>query len=94
MIRYNDKDLGVLGIDDVKFPEQKGRYLSLDLSITEVCGLAIENAKRYQSIRDDKGYWNQVEAYIQKHSDAKFSHGICQDCMQLYYADYIPKKKE
>jgi hypothetical protein len=95
-----------------------------------VCGLAIENARRYQAIkdtenqlrkekeklekalsevktlsglipicshckkiRDDKGYWNQVEAYIQQHSDAKFSHGICKECMQKHYAEYIDTDK-
>ncbi len=38
-----------------------------------------------KKIRDDKGYWNQVEVYIQKHSDASFSHGICPDCMEALY---------
>ena len=32
-------------------------------------------------IRDDKGYWNQLEAYISSHSDAEFTHGICPDCL-------------
>ncbi|MCK5836510.1 MAG: hypothetical protein KAH09_04535 [Desulfobacula sp.] len=40
-----------------------------------------------KKIRDDNGYWNQIEAYIQKHSDAEFSHGICQDCIKKYYPD-------
>ncbi len=31
-------------------------------------------------IRDDRGYWNQVEAYISEHSDAIFTHGICPEC--------------
>jgi PAS domain S-box-containing protein len=38
-----------------------------------------------KKIRDDKGYWNQVEGYIQKHSEATFSHGMCPDCMKKYY---------
>ena len=33
-------------------------------------------------IRDDKGYWSQVEAYIQSHSDASFTHGICPECLE------------
>jgi DNA-binding response OmpR family regulator len=33
-----------------------------------------------KKIRDDEGYWNQLEAYISKHTDAVFSHGICPDC--------------
>ena len=38
-----------------------------------------------KKIRDDKGYWNQMEGYIQQHSDAQFSHGICPDCAKKMY---------
>ncbi|SMC78149.1 Response regulator receiver domain-containing protein [Desulfocicer vacuolatum DSM 3385] len=41
-----------------------------------------------KKIRDDKGYWNQIEAYIHNHSDAEFSHGICPECAQKYYPDF------
>ena len=40
-----------------------------------------------KKIRDDKGYWNQIEIYIEKHSDAQFSHGICQECQDKLYGD-------
>lgn len=33
-----------------------------------------------KKIRDDQGYWNQIEAYIQSHSKAEFTHGMCPDC--------------
>ena len=33
-----------------------------------------------KKIRDDKGYWNQLEAYLNEHTDAEFTHGICPDC--------------
>ena len=36
-------------------------------------------------IRDDKGYWHQVEAYIQQHSSAVFTHGLCPQCAQKIY---------
>jgi PAS domain S-box-containing protein len=38
-------------------------------------------------IRDDQGYWQQVEVYIQNHSDVKFSHGICPDCTKILYPE-------
>ncbi len=41
-----------------------------------------------KSIRDDKGYWSRIEAYIQKHSEAQFSHGICPECAKKYYPDF------
>lgn len=40
-----------------------------------------------KKIRDDKGYWNQLESYIHSHTDAEFSHGICPDCMKKLYPD-------
>ncbi|MCG8376062.1 MAG: hypothetical protein MI702_06235 [Chlorobiales bacterium] len=40
-----------------------------------------------KKIRDDKGYWNQIESYIKKHSEAEFSHGICQECAKRFYPD-------
>jgi len=36
-------------------------------------------------IRNDKGFWEQIESYISNHSEAKFSHGICQECAQKLY---------
>lgn len=45
-----------------------------------------------KKIRDDKGYWNQIESYIHEHSDATFSHGICPDCTEKLYPGYYPKK--
>lgn len=45
-------------------------------------------------IRDDQGYWNQIESYIRNHTDADFSHGICPDCAKkLYPQFYDPKNK-
>ncbi len=38
-----------------------------------------------KKIRDDKGYWNQIESYIKTHSDAEFSHGICPECASKLY---------
>jgi len=40
-----------------------------------------------KKIRDDQGYWNQIESYIADHSEAEFSHGICPECMKTYYPD-------
>ncbi len=53
------------------------RYLS---GLLPICA-------RCKKIRDDKGYWHQVEMYIQERSDAKFSHSICPDCARKLYPD-------
>ena len=40
-----------------------------------------------KKIRDDNGYWNQLESYINQHSEAEFSHSICPDCAKHLYSD-------
>jgi AmiR/NasT family two-component response regulator len=41
-----------------------------------------------KKIRDDQGYWHQVEVYIRDHSEVEFSHGICPDCAQKLYPEF------
>ena len=38
-----------------------------------------------KKIRDDNGYWSQIEAYITNHSDVDFSHDICPNCAEILY---------
>lgn len=40
-----------------------------------------------KSIRDDQGYWHSIEEYIDSHSDALLSHGICDGCVEKLYGD-------
>lgn len=44
-----------------------------------------------KKIRDDKGFWNRVESYIEDRSDAQFSHSICPECCDIYYPMYTKK---
>ncbi len=41
-----------------------------------------------KKIRDDAGYWQQVEDYVHAHSEARFSHGVCPECMKELYPDF------
>jgi hypothetical protein len=41
-----------------------------------------------KKVRDDKGYWNSIDSYIAKHSEATPSHSICPDCAKKHYPDY------
>jgi DNA-binding NtrC family response regulator len=47
-----------------------------------------------KKIRDDNGYWNKLEKYLQEHSDATLSHGLCPDCMKNLYPEYNNKKMD
>lgn len=44
-----------------------------------------------KKIRDDSGYWKQIESYVHEHSEAEFSHGICPECAVKLYPDYYKK---
>lgn len=71
--------------------EQKNENLILELqdSLTNVKQLSgmLPICASCKKIRDDKGYWNQIEHYIDARSEAQFSHGICPDCAKKLYPD-------
>lgn len=46
-----------------------------------------------KKIRDDAGYWRQVEIYVSEHTGATFTHGICPDCMAKLYPEYATHRE-
>lgn len=75
--KQHEKELHQL-ITRLKQSLAKVRQLSGLLPICASC----------KKIRDDKGYWNQIEEYIRHHSEAEFSHGICPECSRKLYPQY------
>jgi hypothetical protein len=47
-----------------------------------------------KKIRNDSGYWEQIEAYLHEHAEVEFSHGICPDCARKLYPDYFKEIKK
>jgi nitrogen fixation/metabolism regulation signal transduction histidine kinase len=47
-----------------------------------------------KKIRDEKAYWNSLEAYFKRHLDIDFTHGICPDCLKRLYPDLAVKLKD
>lgn len=41
-----------------------------------------------KKIRDDRGYWEQIDVYLKEHADAEFSHGLCPECFRRHYPDF------
>ena len=46
-----------------------------------------------KKIRNDQGYWQHVETYLQAHTEADFSHGICPECAEEHYPEYFPRRE-
>jgi hypothetical protein len=67
----------------------KQRTAELEKSLAEVKQLngLLPICSFCKKIRDDEGYWNQIEDYIKAHSDVAFSHSICQECAKKHYPD-------
>lgn len=46
-----------------------------------------------KKVKDDKGYWKQIEEYLREYADAEFTHGFCPDCLKSLYPDFWEKIK-
>ena len=57
------------------------RILSLQTEVKQLAGL-LPICSHCKKVRDDQNYWQQVESYIAKRTDAKFTHSYCPDCMK------------
>jgi len=47
-----------------------------------------------KKIRDDQGYWQQIETYMRDHTDAEFSHSICPDCAKKLYPNLVRRRSK
>lgn len=88
-------------IEERKTTEMEKERLIAELksTLSEVKTLQglIPICARCKKIRDDQGFWENMESYIEKNTDALFSHGICLDCSEELYSDqdwYIKSKKK
>jgi DNA-binding response OmpR family regulator len=71
--------------------ERKNAELQTALDKIKILQGIIPICANCKKIRDDKGFWNQVETYISEHSGAEFSHSICPDCKKELYP-YLSKE--
>ncbi len=70
------------------------RHLVLEIEAKEIAQNELEKIKEIipicascKSIRDDEGFWMEVETYIHQNSDVRFSHGICPGCAEKLYPE-------
>ena len=70
--------------------ERHKLVLNLQQALNEVRTLRgfLPICSNCKKIRNDKGYWQAVEVYVQEHSDAQFSHGICPECLKKLYPEF------
>ena len=81
--------------ETVPLPEWTSWKIGLDLTELEsmrdqvkVLQGLIPICAHCKKIRNDQGFWTQLESYLAAHSEADFTHGICPDCMAQYFSEY------
>jgi hypothetical protein len=74
--------------------EEKCRRLQQALDEVRTLRGILPICAKCKNIRDDKGYWSQIESYIRDHSEAEFSHGICPACAKKLYPEFYKEKIE
>jgi PAS domain S-box-containing protein len=69
--------------------ERESLVIDLEVAMSKIKTLSglIPICAHCKKIRDDKGYWNIIESYIETHSNAEFSHGMCPECADQLYGD-------
>ncbi|MBN1398020.1 MAG: hypothetical protein JXA06_08325 [Bacteroidetes bacterium] len=101
---YGTAFLGLIGIGYALYRLRVLQLIKREKELQERIQEAMANVKTLsgllpicancKKIRNDKGYWDQIEGYIQKHSDAQFTHGICPECAEKLYSDVLSKDAE
>lgn len=84
----------ILGITRKKIEQQRDMiHRERDKAIREVRILRgfLPICSSCKKIRDDRGYWTQIEGYIKEHSEAEFTHSICPECAEKLYPDFYKK---
>lgn len=83
---------GVIILGGVKNGNKRIKYLSDYISEIQTLREFIPICSSCKNIRDDKGYWNKVEAYMTKHAGVTFTHSICPDCAKKLYPELSKDK--
>jgi two-component system NtrC family sensor kinase len=84
------KKLTILNEEHAKLIQELQKALENVKTLTGLLPMCA-NCKK---IRDDGGYWQAVEGYIMEHTEAKFSHGVCPECMEILYPEYMAKLRK
>nr|WP_320194008.1 PAS domain-containing protein [uncultured Desulfobacter sp.] len=106
-VKFDQNEIPLSGIGIVQDITERKRIEAEREKLIIELKEAIENIKTLsglipicascKKIRDDQGYWNVLESYIQKHSEVSFSHSMCPECSDKFYGDqdwYIKRKKK
>ncbi len=89
-----EKEAEIYRLKNTELTEINNQLRDAIADVTKLQGM-LPICASCKKIRDDEGYWQQIESYISDHTTATFSHGICPECLiKLYGEDYSSKKSE
>jgi len=94
MIRKRARELQIKVEERTRDLETANKELQVALDNVKTLSGLVPICASCKKIRDDKGYWHQVEEYIHAHSNAQFSHGLCPVCFKKMYPEFEEMKKK
>lgn len=76
--------------------EREGLVSELQKALAEVKTLSglLPICAHCKKVRDDKGYWNQIEIYVRERSNANFTHSVCPECAKLHYPEFYKEERQ
>ncbi len=83
-----EKEKEIYRLRNIELAEANEELKHALAEVTHLSGL-LPICASCKKIRDDQGYWKQIESYVSEHSEAQFSHGLCPECMMMLYPDLI-----
>lgn len=87
-------ELAAIALANSRYLDQlKEKTMSLESALSEIKTLRsiLPMCSKCRKVRDDKGVWSRLEAYVSEHTDTRFSHGLCPDCLRELYPEDADK---
>lgn len=72
--------------------EKANKELHKSIEMIKMLSGLVPICSHCKKIRNDKGYWQQVEVYLKEHSKMEFTHGLCPDCEKMHYSKFFQEK--
>jgi hypothetical protein len=91
IILFQQKSAKELNLKNTELKKANDDLLDAIENIKTLKGL-LPICAHCKKVRDDSGYWEQIETYVRNHSEADFTHGICPDCIKKHFPKFAEKK--
>lgn len=88
MVKSREKEAELIRLKNIDLVKANVDLQNALAQVKQLSGL-LPICASCKKIRDDHGYWEQIESYISEHSNVQFSHALCPECLKMLYPEYM-----